>query len=304
LGRIREKLLDFKHRLQDRKMYSIVLVVIAAVAGWGIYQYKNAGQLQQELDNKYNRAFYDLTGYVNNVETLLVKSLISSTDNRTALTLQEAWRQANFAQTNLGQLPVSQNILAKTSKFLTQVGDFSYSLNNQILSGKPVTDKQHETLEKLYKYSTNLNKGLDELQAQITTGRIKWKELSQKGPTIFRRTSAELPNQHFDNVDKTFQEYPTLIYDGPFSDHMSQTELKGLTGENISAEDGKKKIIDIFGKDKVANVEHIGENKSNSIKTFSYTITFKDAAENQQASIDLTQKGGHVYWMLYNRPVS
>jgi len=304
LGKVREKLLDFKHRLQDRHMYSIVLVVIAAVSIWGIYQYKNAAKLRQELDNKYNRAFYDLTGYVNNVETLLIKSLVASTDSKTATTLQEVWRQANFAQTNLGQLPVSQNILARTSKFLTQVGDFAYSLNNYILSGNRITDEQYNTLEKLYEYAVNLNKGLEELNAQLSTGRIRWKELSEKGPGIFRRTSSEMPTQQFENVDKTFQEYPTLIYDGPFSDHMTKSEPKGLTGEDISAEEGKKKIIQMFGEDKVASVELTGENKSDTIKTFNYTIKFKDSPEDAQASLDLTQKGGHIFWMLYNRPVS
>ena len=111
MGKIREKLIDLKRRLQDRKMYSITIVIIAAVAIWGFYQYKRASQYRQELDNRYNSALYDMVGYVNNVEVLLIKSLISSTPERTASTLQEAWRQANLAQTNLGQLPVPQHIL-------------------------------------------------------------------------------------------------------------------------------------------------------------------------------------------------
>ncbi|MGB4648038.1 MAG: hypothetical protein WBH87_01945, partial [Acetivibrionales bacterium] len=101
---IRDKLLDFKRRLSDRKMYSVVIVLIAAVAAWGIYQYKRAADLRQELDNQYNRAFFEMVSYVNNVESLLAKSMVSTTTDRTAITLQEAWRQAGLAQTNLGQL--------------------------------------------------------------------------------------------------------------------------------------------------------------------------------------------------------
>jgi len=55
---------DFKRRLSDRKMYSIVVVAISAVALWGFYQYKHAADLRQELDNQYNRAFYEMVGYV------------------------------------------------------------------------------------------------------------------------------------------------------------------------------------------------------------------------------------------------
>jgi len=212
---IREKLLDFKRRLSDRKMYSIVIVVIAAVAIWGITQYKKAADLRQELDNQYNRAFYDMIGYVNNVETLLVKSMITSTPEKTASILQEAWRQANLAQTNLGQLPVSQPVLANTSKFLTQVGDLAYSLNNQNLDGKPLKDDQYNLIEKLHGFAVSLNKSLNDLQSQLANGRLKWGELANKGTRLFKKTSQEMKMQQFETIDKKFQEYHTIIYDGP-----------------------------------------------------------------------------------------
>ena len=117
---IREKLLDFKRRLSDRRMYSIVIAIIGAVGVWGLYQYREASQLRQQLDNQYNRAFHDMAGYVQNVEMLLIKSLLTSTPVKTAGMMQEAWRQANMAQSNLGQLPVDQHVLSRTSKFLTQ----------------------------------------------------------------------------------------------------------------------------------------------------------------------------------------
>ena len=110
MGKIREKLLDFKQRLSDRRMYSIVVTIIAVLAAWGVYQAKERANLRQELDNQYNRAFYEMVDYVQNVEVLLMKSLISATPEATAVTMQKAWQQANMAQTNLGQLPISQPI--------------------------------------------------------------------------------------------------------------------------------------------------------------------------------------------------
>lgn len=302
--KIREKLLDFKRRLSDRKMYSIVVVVIAAVAIWGVSQYKQAASYRQELDNQYNRAFYDMVGYVNNVEVLLIKSLITSTPEKTAAVLQEAWRQANLAQSNLGQLPISQPVLANTSKFLTQVGDLAYSLNNQNMSGKPLNEEQYKTMEKLYGFSTSLGKSLNDLQGQISSGRIKWGELASKGKSIFKKTSSELPSKQFENIDKTFQEYPTLIYDGPFSDHLVTAKPKGVTGNELSAEQAKQSVIKFFGADKVKSVDNTGKNDTGPIKTYSYTVTLKNVPEDQKAIVDVTQKGGHIFQMLYNRPVS
>ena len=99
MGKFRDKLIDWKKRLSDRHMYSVIVMLIAIVAIWGIYQYKRAADLRQELDNQYNRAFYEMVGYVRNVELILMKSMISSTQEMTAETLQEAWHQANLAQT-------------------------------------------------------------------------------------------------------------------------------------------------------------------------------------------------------------
>ncbi len=299
----RDKLLDFKRRLSDRKMYSIVVVAIAAVAIWGLYQYKHAAQLRQQLDNQYNRAFYDMAGYVNNVEVLLMKSLITASPVKTAAILQEAWRQANLAQANLGQLPVSQPILANTAKFLTQVGDFSYALNNKEMQGQPLSDKEYSTIEKLYGFAVSLGKSLGKLQEELAEGRIKWGELQQKGPSIFRRTSSNLTMQQFENIDKTFQEYPTLIYDGPFSDHIAMTKPQGLTGDQVSVEEAKERVRNFFDKNKIKSIDYVDKTETEPFKTYNFRVSFKDGEDGEEALVSVTQKGGHVLWMLRDRPV-
>jgi len=231
LGKFREKMLDWKKRLSDRHMYSVTVVIIAVVAAWGIYQYKRSADLRQELDNQYNRAFYEMVGYVQNIEVLLMKSMISATPQMVSETLKEAWHQANLAQTNLGQLPVTQEVLANTSKFLSQVGDFAYALDRQNIAGKEITEDQYKQLEQLHQYSVNLHEALNNLQASISEGRINWKELANKGTELFKKQSQSMTSQLFSDIDKTFQEFPTLIYDGPFSDHMTSLKPKGLTGK-------------------------------------------------------------------------
>mgnify|MGYP001007002128 CR=1 FL=1 len=300
---IRDKLLDFKRRLSDRKMYSIVITLIAAVALWGVYQYKRAANLRQELDNQYNRAFYEMVGYVNNVETLLAKSMISTTTQKTAITLQEAWRQATMAQTNLGQLPVSQPVLASTSKFLTQVGDLSLTLDNQNIKGTKLSDNQYKTVEKLYNYSAALNKSLRDLQSDLGTGRLRWGELASKGTKLFSKTSSKNMMKKIETLNTTFQDYPTLIYDGPFSDHMTTAEARGLTGDTLNSEQAKEKVKKFLGEGNVAEIKDVGKNDSGPIKTFSYNVKLKNAPEDQDVNIGVSQKGGHVVWMLRNRTV-
>lgn len=301
---LRDKLLDLKRRLSDRKMYSIFIVTVAVVAIWGFYHQTRATRFRQELDNNYNRAFFDMVGYVNNVDTLLVKSIVASTKNKSATILQEAWREATLAQTNLSQLPISQQILASTSKFLTQVGDFAYTMNMQNISGNDLTKEEYDMLKQLNDFSGSLGKSLNDLQHQIVSGRLKWGELKSKGKTSFKQTSGKMPSANFESLDKTFQEYPTLIYDGPFSDHMTNVEPKGLTGEKLSVEQAKQKAMEFIGEDKIKEITEIGKSNNTNIETYSFKIHYNDVPEEQVAYIDITQKGGHVYDMLYNRPVA
>lgn len=303
MARIREKLLDWKKRLSDRHMYSVFIVIVAAVAAWGIYQYKRASDLRQELDNQYNRAFYEMVGYVQNIEALLMKSMISATPQMAAETLQEAWHQANLAQTNLGQLPVTQEVLANTSKFLSQVGDYAYALDRQNINGKGITEDQYKQLEQLHQYSVSLQDALNNLQASISSGRINWNELADKGTQLFKKQNQSMTGQLFSDVDKTFQEFPTLIYDGPFSDHMTSLKPRGLTGKEMSVEEAKKKVTQFFGEDKVALVEHTGDIQADTLPAYNFKITFKDRPKEAFATADVTKTGGHVIWMLYNRDV-
>jgi germination protein YpeB len=298
---LREKLLDLKKRLSKGKMYSITLLIIGLIGGFGAYQHQRANGYRHQLETHYNRAFFDMIGYVQNVDTLLSKSLITTTPQKSSTTLQEAWRQSNLAQENLGLLPISQTLLANTSKFLTQVGDLSFSLSTQIQDGRPISNDQYDTLETLHRYSADLKNSLFNLQDEISLGKINWGELREKGAFTLAKASSKLPKNQFENIDKAFKEYPTLIYDGPFSDHMTATSPLGLSGNNISATQAKDKAIEFIGRDKVSEIEYLGKDANNMMESFNFSVKVQDSPENSLLNIAITEKGGHPLWMIYHR---
>lgn len=298
----RKKLLNFKQRLSKGRMYSVAIVSLAILIGINVYQYQRTNAYRQQLENQYNRAFFDMIGYVQNVDTLLIKSIISTTPDKTAQTLQEIWRQANLAQENLNLLPISQPVLANTSKFLNQISDLSYALSNQSLRGRPISNDQYDTIEELNAYAQNLKQHLFELQAEISFGRLEWGDIATKGGQTFYQTSSELPSNHFENIDKTFKDYPTLIYDGPFSDHMTQTKPIGLTGEEITSSQAKNKAAKFIGKEKIEEIEFLGKNDNNSMENYIFSVRLNQMPNSATLNLSITKKGGHPLWMIYNRP--
>ena len=106
----------------------VAILLLSLLVSFIIYQNEKYIQVSE---NDYNQSLYELINYVQNVETYLAKSVISTTPEHGAETLTNVWREANLAQAYLAELPVNTNELEKTEKFLNQVSDYSYSLSRK-----------------------------------------------------------------------------------------------------------------------------------------------------------------------------
>lgn len=51
-----------------------------------------------------------------------------------------------------------------------------------------------------------------------------------------------------ENVEESFREYPTLIYDGPFSEHIENQQSQMLANEpEITGEEARKRAEEFLG---------------------------------------------------------
>ena len=302
MGKIKSKLYDWKERLKDRHMLSLVVTLVTVIAVLGLYTYKRERQFRQTAENNYNMAFFELVSYVENVETYLAKSLISSTPEHGAETLTHVWREANLAQSYLSRLPMGSQELANTSKFLNQVSDYSFSLSRKNINNQNLTDDDFNNLKELHTYSVDLENTLNQLSADINDGRIKWGELTNKGSSVFLTQVSNISKDSFDNLEENFHEYSGLIYDGAFSEHMTSVEKKGLTGEEISEEEAKKIAIDFIGNDKIREINSNGVSEDTDIPSYDFSIKTKNN-KNEIITVSVSKKGGHIIFMNYNRNV-
>ena len=55
-------------------LYTILIVGIIAAVIWGATATKNAKALEVTTENQYNRAFHELVGYVDDIDTAYKKS--------------------------------------------------------------------------------------------------------------------------------------------------------------------------------------------------------------------------------------
>lgn len=295
------KLQDWKERLKKGHMLSVICVLLIVVVALGIILYKKQQEYRQTSENSYNMAFYELVDYVQNVETYLAKSLISSTSEHGAETLTNLWREANLAQSYLARLPIESQELENTEKFLNQVSDYSYSLSRKNIYNEDLTEDDLNNLKELHSYSVELENTLNQLSDDLNHGRFSWGELTKKGTVAFAQQVDNISKESFSNLEENFHEYSGLIYDGAFSEHLTNHEKKGLTGDDIKEDKAKQIAEDFIGKDKVKEISNLGFSENATIPVYDFSITNH---EDKTSNISISKKGGHVVYLNTNREVN
>ena len=295
------KLVDWKNRLKKEHMLSVICVLLIIVAILGVILYKKQTEYRQASENSYNMAFFELVDYVQNVETYLAKSLISTTSEHGAETLTNLWREANLAQSYLSMLPIESQELENTEKFLNQVSDYSYSLSRKNIYDEDLTQEDLTNLEELHGYSVELENTLNQLSEDLNNGRFKWGELTEKGTEAFAQQVDNISKESFSNLEENFHEYAGLIYDGAFSEHLTSQEKKGLTGDDIDEEKAKQIAQDFVGNDSIKEIANLGLSENATIPAYDFSITNKN---DENINISISKKGGHIIYMNTNRQIN
>ncbi len=295
------KLIEWKERLKKGHMLSVIVALLIAVAILGIILYKKQREHRQASENSYNMAFYEVVDYVQNVETYLAKALISTTPEHGAETLTNLWREANLAQSYLSMLPIESQELENTEKFLNQVSDYSYSLSRKNIYNESLTEEDLSNLEELHTYSTELENTLNQLSEDLNSGRFQWGELTKKGTVAFAQQVDNVSKESFSNLEENFHEYSGLIYDGAYSEHITSSEKKGLTGEDIDENKAKEIVENFIGKGNIKEMSSLGLSENANIPAYSFSATSNN---DENINISISKKGGHVIYMNTNKEVN
>ena len=298
---LKEKVYDWKDRLRDRHMLTIVVVLVSIIVVLGLYTYKKQREYRQASENSYNLAFFELVDYVDSVEVYLAKALVSNSPEHGAETLTYVWREANLAQSYLARLPINSSELENTAKFLNQVSDYSFTLSRKNMNGEELTQEDLDNLTELHNYSVNLKNTLNQLSTELNSGRISWGELTKKGSPVFAQEVSNISKDSFSNMEENFHEYAGLIYDGAFSEHLTNPERKGLVGDEIDEENAKQKVIEFWGQENIKEIISNGLTQNANIECYEFSV---EKNNGMDCWISISKIGGHVVLANSNKDVS
>lgn len=285
---------------------AIGIILLGGISFWSYHQFTVRKQLELALTNKYYRSFYDTLTSIQNVEVLLSKLLVAQTPELDNKILMEIWQLANAAQANLNQLPLPDISTGRTAKFLTQVADYAYTLARKMSLGQEKNTTEWETLKHLYKQASSLNTDLQDIERQIAAGKLYLSELSRQTGYVLQKKESDLASRNFQVIEEHMRLTPALIYDGPFSDHLEKSQPKGLTGEKITVDQARKKVVDRIDRQYPPEnyiVEKVSLNKG-KIRAYQVDISSRQSESNEKITVAISETGGHVLWYTNSRKVN
>lgn len=287
-------------RVKNKYLIIAIILLVAIITAVGYYAYNTNQKYTILQTNDYNESFGNLVNYMNSVESLLAKSMISKSPEHSAETLTEVWRDSNLALVYLTGIPMNSEELSQTAKFLNQVSDYSYSLSRKNIGNEGLSDEDFENLKLLHQYSMQLEGTLNQLSEELYAGTIKWDDLTKSKALEYAQSVDNV--SVFSNIDSNLSQYEGLIYDGAYSDHVNKADKVGLVGDDISEEEAYQKVKDFFGEDKIENIELNNFLQNADIPCYDFSV--KLVNQEDKANIEIAQKGGAVIEMQNNREVS
>ena len=274
-------------KTSNKALIVVTIILSIAVVALGILygiSMSSLNSYQATLENVYQKNFYELVDEVNNAETKLNKVLASNSASYKSKLLKEISKNASEAQTRLNMLPYSINGLSDTISFVNQVSGYTETLAKTLENGQNLSKNDEETLEKVYESIVNIKKSLNSMSKQMWEG-YNITDSSLKLDGDYNNLTSDMSAMNGEDI-----EYPTMIYDGPFSDSQVNKEVKGLNFGEVSMETAKSNLGKVLTGVNMDNFDFQGESKGHFT---TYDFSYED--ENGTYTFaQVTKKGGKL----------
>ena len=280
---------------------SFTAAAFAVSVGFGVQGYVRAEDYRRQLDNGYRQAFTELTAAAGELDAALEKVTYATTPALFATLCAQAYATAQAAQSALGELPYGNVELEQTAAFFAKAGDYAMAMARGTNGEGVCTDENRETLRGLAAAAGELSATLQALQLQLDGGALHPEDVAAVEARL--AAAAEDGGQitggsAFQTVEADFPQVPTLIYDGPFSEHLSNRTPQMLEGLPQVTEEEARRAAAAFAGLRAEVFTRTSDGAGNLP-----AWGFSALADGGELYVEITKQGGQVLQMLSSRPV-
>jgi len=260
------------------RILSFLLFIIFTLFGFVFWEYRERQSNENMLSNVNRRAFFEFLSDIEGLDSSLSKLSLCSSSKQITLLSADIWNKANSAASLLSLLPLSTDSSKNTLSYLNKVASYAYFLSSSV----EISDDTRSTISSLCDCSDEICASFQALGPYI------------REPGFFSEASSSVsslePVGLFGSLallESAFPETPTLLYDGPFSEHIKTMIPLVNQEELISRKDAQIKVAELLGIS-FDQVKSSGDT-SGDIPTFGFKIS-----GDRNISVDITCHGGHL----------
>ena len=246
----------------ERKIIAIgVLSVLlgAAVGACGAFALREVN-MQREAMARQQRDLAD-------IEVNLSKLLVVSGARQSVELLGETALLAQHVESGLAHMDAGEQTTGSAMKFAGQMGQYSLALAAQVSGGGMISGSDEKQIESMRKTCRALGEQLAQGQTANAAD-----PLGEEGQSAI--------------------EYPSLIYDGPFSDGRTDGKTLGLTGERLTRQQAREAAARYAGV--TASQVTDAADSGGRFEAFGFTADTPDG----KIAVQVTGQGGHLLWMM------
>lgn len=271
------------------RVASFMLATIAALGTFGLTENNKRKQYEQIIAISQQRSLSELSRYMDNIELSLTKGMYANTPPMISSLATMLWRDATGAKTSLSQLGTGETPLENTYKFLSQVGEFTMALNKKVADKQEITDEEKASLNRLLSFASTLSEELAYLQTLVENNNLDFEKIKSSVKNDVNNAGNTSFVDTMKDQEQTLTDYPTLLYDGPFSDNIDKKEsILIKNSSEVSLDKATELAAQFSGMDK-SQVSHINDEGG---KIPSYIFSAGDY------NISITKNGGFLSYML------
>lgn len=224
----------------------------------------------REIDRTYMQSYYDVMQSANNLSTSLAKSSVSNGTSGLVATFSKASSDAFMAEHSLENIPSKDRDLLALTKFFNQAGEFAKTMAQKVASGEEISGEEKELLAKVEKTAIAVKEQINKAYASSMHGERKMHAVSN----MFKGEIVSDVTENIKQLSNSTIEYPTMIFDGPFSDNQNVAAKRVSMENSEKSEITSEKAMEIVKENlRAENVEYITETNAPNISTHNFKFT-------------------------------
>lgn len=269
-----------KRRITVRVISFLSAFLLASI-GFAVINYKKSKDFMLQIENNYSRCLNDFTSSLNNISVILEKAQYANTPEQLSALATELLSEAEISKTALSSLPTNSS-LETLNRFLSQAGNYALSISGRMYGGEKLPNDYDENMAMLSDTAQKVSQAVNTAQINFNNLDYWAKEVEQK---IESQISSDLTSS-FDKIEGDLSDYPTLVYDGPYSDHLLEKEPEMLKqAEQVTEKQALQTAIEYSGESELQFVA-LQEGK---------IPVYRFSGEN--IDITVSKFGGHTVYM-------